>query len=216
MDIILGWHFCDGPKLRDGTPIEIGKTYSVTGPLVICDNGLHGSRRAIDALAYGPGGYACRVESWGEIIEHDDKYCSRYRRVIGAADADLVLHEYACCCAEVALLLADIINPCCWEAIEAKRAWMRGEIDDKELAAAARAAAAAATGAWEAATGAWAAAAAARAAAGAWAARAAAAAAAAAACAAAAVARGAAAVTGAREENELLESMLIDILKIKG
>jgi hypothetical protein len=215
MGIILGWHFCDGPKLRDGTPIEIGKTYSVTGPLVICDNGLHGSRRAIDALAYGPGGYACRVESWGEIIEHDDKYCSRYRRVIGAADADLVLHEYACCCAEVALLLADIINPCCWEAIEAKRAWMRGEIDDKELAAAARAAAAAATGAWAAAR------AAAAAATGAWAAATGAWAATAAAWAAAAAATGAAAVTGARaarawEENELLESMLIDILKIKG
>jgi len=204
----------------------------VTGPLVICDNGLHGSRRAIDALAYGPGGYACRVESWGEIIEHDDKYCSRYRRVIGAADADLVLHEYACCCAEVALLLADIINPCCWEAIEAKRAWMRGEIDDKELAAAARAAAAAATGAWAAAraaaaaaTGAWAAAKGAWAAtAGAWAAAAAATgawAAAKGAWAATAAATGAAAVTGARaarawEENELLESMLIDILKIKG
>ena len=215
MGIILGWHFCDGPKLRDGTPIEIGKTYSVTGPLVICDNGLHGSRRAIDALAYGPGGYACRVISWGEIIEHDDKYCSRYRRVIGAADADLVLHEYACCCAEVALLLADIINPCCWEAIEAKRAWMRGEIDDKELAAAARAAAAAATGAWAAAR------AAAAAATGAWAAARAAWAATAGAWAAAAAASGAAAVTGARaarawEENELLESMLIDILKIKG
>jgi len=215
MGIILGWHFCDGPKLRDGTPIEIGKTYSVTGPLVICDNGLHGSRRAIDALAYGPGGYACRVESWGEIIEHDDKYCSRYRRVIGAADADLVLHEYACCCAEVALLLADIINPCCWEAIEAKRAWMRGEIDDKELAAAARAAAAAATGAWAAAR------AAAAAAPGAWAAATGAWAATAGAWAAAAAATGAAAVTGARaarawEENELLESMLIDILKIKG
>ena len=215
MGIILGWHFCDGPKLRDGTPIEIGKTYSVTGPLVICDNGLHGSRRAIDALAYGPGGYACRVESWGEIIEHDDKYCSRYRRVIGAADADLVLHEYACCCAEVALLLADIINPCCWEAIEAKRAWMRGEIDDKELAAAARAAAAAATGAWAAAR------AAAAAATGAWAAAPGAWAATAAAWAAAAAATGAAAVKGAWaarawEENELLESMLIDILKIKG
>jgi len=215
MGIILGWHFCDGPKLRDGTPIEIGKTYSVTGPLVICDNGLHGSRRAIDALAYGPGGYACRVESWGEIIEHDDKYCSRYRRVIGAADADLVLHEYACCCAEVALLLADIINPCCWEAIEAKRAWMRGEIDDKELAAAARAAAAAATGAWAAAR------AAAAAATGAWAAATGAWAATAAAWAAAAAATGAAAVKGAWaarawEENELLESMLIDILKIKG
>ena len=215
MGIILGWHFCDGPKLRDGTPIEIGKTYSVTGPLVICDNGLHGSRRAIDALAYGPGGYACRVESWGEIIEHDDKYCSRYRRVIGAADADLVLHEYACCCAEVALLLADIINPCCWEAIEAKRAWMRGEIDDKELAAAARAAAAAATGAWAAAR------AATGAAAGAWAAATGAWAATAAAWAAAAAATGAEAVKGAWaarawEENELLESMLIDILKIKG
>ena len=214
MGIILGWHFCDGPKLRDGTPIEIGKTYSVTGPLVICDNGLHGSRRAIDALAYGPGGYACRVESWGEIIEHDDKYCSRYRRVIGAADADLVLHEYACCCAEVALLLADIINPCCWEAIEAKRAWMRGEIDDKDLAAAARAAAAAATGAWAAARAAAAAATVAAAVTGARAATARA-------WAAAAAATGAAAVKGAWaarawEENELLESMLIDILKIKG
>lgn len=57
-----------------------------------------------------------------------------------------VLHEYACRCAEYALSLINNPDPRIVAAIEAKRKWLRGEIDDSALAAA-RAAARAAAGA---------------------------------------------------------------------
>lgn len=47
-----------------------------------------------------------------------------------------VLHEYACRCAEYALSLIGNPYPQSVAAIEAKRKWLRGEIDDVALAAA--------------------------------------------------------------------------------
>ena len=55
-----------------------------------------------------------------------------------------VLHEYACRCAEYALSLIDNPYPRSVAAIEAKRKWLRGEIDDVALSAAQAAACAAA------------------------------------------------------------------------
>ena len=66
------------------------------------------------------------------------------------------LHEFACICAERALTLAGVKDERCWNAIKAKRAWLRGEISDDELKAASAAAWAAARAAASAA--AWAAA----------------------------------------------------------
>ena len=65
---------------------------------------------------------------------------------------DCTLHEFACICAERALTLAGVTDERCWNAIKAKRAWLRGEISDDELAAARAAAWAAAwSAAWAAA-----------------------------------------------------------------
>ena len=47
-----------------------------------------------------------------------------------------VLHEYACRCAEYALSLIDNPYPRSVAAIEAKRKWLRGEIDNSALDAA--------------------------------------------------------------------------------
>ena len=58
-----------------------------------------------------------------------------------------ILHEFACRCAEYALSFADKPDPRSIAAIEAKRKWLRGEITDKELAAASAAARAAASAA---------------------------------------------------------------------
>ena len=50
------------------------------------------------------------------------------------------LHEFACRCAEAALLREREAerepDARCWAAIEAKRAWLRGEIDSDQLGAA--------------------------------------------------------------------------------
>ena len=53
------------------------------------------------------------------------------------------LHEFACICAERALTLAEVKDERCWNAIKAKRAWLRDEIRDDELDAAWSAASAA-------------------------------------------------------------------------
>ena len=63
-----------------------------------------------------------------------------------------ILHEFACRCAEYALSFVDNPDPRSIAAIDAKRKWLRGEIADKELAAAWAAARAAAWDtAWDAA-----------------------------------------------------------------
>ena len=56
-----------------------------------------------------------------------------------------ILHEFACRCVEQALELAGNPDPRSMAAIDAKRAWLRGEISDQELAAARDAARAAAS-----------------------------------------------------------------------
>ena len=46
------------------------------------------------------------------------------------------LHEFACVCAEYALTLVNNPDPRTIKVIEVKRAWLRGEATDEELAAA--------------------------------------------------------------------------------
>ena len=78
---------------------------------------------------------------------------------VGLIDTPM-LHEFACRCAERALAMVDNPDPRSVAAIAAKRAWLRGEITNDELAAALVAALDAAWSAdWDAA---WAAASAAR------------------------------------------------------
>lgn len=44
-----------------------------------------------------------------------------------------ILHEFACRCAERALKLAGVTDRLCLNAIESKRKWLMGEIDNQEL-----------------------------------------------------------------------------------
>lgn len=62
-----------------------------------------------------------------------------------------ILHEFACWCAEDALSHVENADERSWNAIKVKRAWLRGEVSDAELAAAEAAAADAARSAAEAA-----------------------------------------------------------------
>ena len=165
---ILAWYFLkEDRKLRYApyTPVEPGQVLRVEGPLELCRRGLHASIRPLDALRYAPGSIVCRVEMGGDIIHGDDKLCASERKTLWVADATRTLHEFACWCAERALLRERDAgrepDPRSWDAVEAKRAWLRGEIDDKALAAAAYAARAAVDAARAAVDAAWATAAAA-------------------------------------------------------
>lgn len=100
---MLGWHFTKGMRLRDGTPLEAGRLYIVTGPLIMCERGLHASVRAIDALRYAPGCMLSRVELGGELLTDTDKACATERRVLWCADATRTLREFAIIVATEAL-----------------------------------------------------------------------------------------------------------------
>ena len=139
----FGWHFLPADRrLRWGSceVVEAGRTYRAKGPLVLCENGMHASRRAIDALPYAPGPVVSRVELLGERLDDGDKSCARERLVLWLADATTVLHEFACAMATDALCAAEArgerVDPRLWAAIETKRRWLRGDATDQELAAA--------------------------------------------------------------------------------
>jgi hypothetical protein len=163
----LAWHWAknDLLTLHSNEKIAVGETLSAVGDIKLCENGMHASLCPFDALQYAPGSMLCRVEMGGEVIKGNDKLCARSRKVLAIYDADHLLHEFACLCAERALKQAKIDDPRSHRAIEVKRLWLAGKATDAELDAAragardaARAGArdAARDGAWDAARdGAW-------------------------------------------------------------
>ena len=140
------WFF--GDTLRDGSPVPPdGEWLEVTGPLIICEHGLHASLHPFDALKYAPGNNLALVEIDGDILSQDDKVCARRRRIIRRIDATDMLRLFARQCA------LDVIH--LWDAPPVVQQYL--ETGDETLRAAARAA-------WDAAWAAWAAGDAARAA----------------------------------------------------
>ena len=135
---LLVWHFLrQNWETNSGSiKTKVGDTYHVEPPIKICSRGMHGSRKVLDALGHLAGPILTLCEVWGEFAERSDKIVAEYRRPLWGKDISTELNEWACCNAEVALLVAALEDSRCWEAIEAKRAWLRGEISDKELAAA--------------------------------------------------------------------------------
>src|SRR3990167_1478978 len=136
---LTGWHFLPGDKrLRYGTKeiVRIGKTIEVEGPLALCKNGLHASRRAIDALIYAPHTsrlYICRVVLSGKIVEGEDKAVATRRKVIAMADCTETLHEFACLVAEDALRKYGNGDSRSQEAINVKRKWLKGAATNTQL-----------------------------------------------------------------------------------
>lgn len=134
------WHFLRSDRqLRwnsDGKPVKVGGTYSATGRLVMCSNGMHASVRALDALRYAPGPIACRVKLSGDILKSPDKVCARSRKILDMVDATTILHRFACRVATKALALAGVTDDVAWNAIRTKRRWLAGIATNAELAAA--------------------------------------------------------------------------------
>jgi hypothetical protein len=147
MKKVLGWHFCDGMKLRDGQPLVAGKVYRHDGQVVPCEQGLHASVRLIDALHFAPGSQLSRVEMRGEVVPHGspvDKIVGRERKVLWTLDATRTLWLFACWVAEDALKAERKAGreprPASWSAPKARREWLAGKITDAQLSAAGSAA----------------------------------------------------------------------------
>lgn len=98
-DKILAWHFC-GDKLRDGREIpKDGVALKHDGKLILCESGLHASKKILDALQYAPGEILCRVEMSGSIIQSDDKLISSVRKILWRIDGEKLLQKFARMCA---------------------------------------------------------------------------------------------------------------------
>jgi hypothetical protein len=144
---VLAWHFVESDrKLRYDSrelTVEAGHIYSVLdGPLVMCQRGVHASRKPLDALDYAPGPVVCRVRCWGDIQEQGDKLVCRNREVLWLTDAGRLLHDFAVWCVRNTHLkngktVWDLLDdPRSRKAVETKELWLTGKATDSELAAA--------------------------------------------------------------------------------
>lgn len=99
--IIKAWWFTNSRKLPngDGRQIRVGRVHKHKGELLICQSGLHASKRIIDALRYAKGSILCRVECSGDVIEQDDKLVCSERKYLAIVDAEDMLRKFARLCA---------------------------------------------------------------------------------------------------------------------
>jgi hypothetical protein len=96
------YYFCrEDRKLRygDNRPIVVGETLKVDCEPILCTQGLHASKRLIDALQYAPGSILCKVKLGGTVVHGEDKSAATERTVIAMADCTDILREFARRCA---------------------------------------------------------------------------------------------------------------------
>jgi len=135
MTPVLAWHFVD-KTLRDGSKIpKDGVLLKHPGEVVLCESGLHGSKRLIDALQYAPGNTLCRTEHSGVIEYQEDKLASSERKILWRIDATKLLQDFA---RDEALRVAHL-----WPCPEVVMKWLK--TGDESLRDEARRAAYAAT-----------------------------------------------------------------------
>ena len=152
------WHFANN-DLRlgygDGREIVAGESLRVEGAPKLCEYGLHGSKRLIDALKYASGHMLCRVELSDEIIEGHDKAVARERKTLWIFNAENALRDFSATVAENALLAERAAgrepDPRSWFAVQFVRDLLAGKIKPEDQEAAWSAAMAAAESAWSAA-----------------------------------------------------------------
>ena len=125
------WWFSSGKTLPhdDGRRIKVGRTHKVKGEIIPCRNGLHGSIKPLDALAYAPGPLVWRVRLSGLIVPHNsDKIVASERTYIAGDDATETLRHFARLCA------LDVID--LWDAPDIVRQYLK--TGDESMRAAAR------------------------------------------------------------------------------
>lgn len=117
---------------RIRTRAKIGPLPHIDNP-ALCKRGWHGCKSALDALFYAKGPILDLRRLSGVVLHDQDKSAASDCEIVAIVDATRTLHEFACWCAEQALALVETPNPRSVAAIEAKRAWLRGEMSSVEL-----------------------------------------------------------------------------------
>ena len=97
------WYFSNADKkLRygDNREIKLGETHEVKGDPILCEHGLHGSVKILDALQYAPAPIVWRVELSGKMDKGVDKIAAQKRTYIeGGIDISDTVNEFARWCA---------------------------------------------------------------------------------------------------------------------
>ena len=97
-------------RYGDNRLIQEGETHTVDCEPVLCEQGLHGSIKALDALKHAPDTYLWIVEIEGDVQIREDKICGKSRTYIKGFDAEELLRSFAC---KQALINIEKIKPYC-------------------------------------------------------------------------------------------------------
>jgi hypothetical protein len=96
------WYFSNNSmtlKYGDNRKIKTGITHTVDCEPILCKQGLHGSKRIIDALDYAPGNIVWRVELTGKIVHGSDKVSATRRKYLWGVDCKEIFSNFARRCA---------------------------------------------------------------------------------------------------------------------
>ena len=94
------WHFSSGTLgYGDNRKVETGQIHKCTGEPKLCNNGMHGSIKALDAISFRKGCIVSRVNITGGVIRGSDKVVGASREILWVADATDVLRKFARMCA---------------------------------------------------------------------------------------------------------------------
>lgn len=129
------WHFLRaGGYTGEGNLLVVeGQTLRMPPPVQLCRKGFHFSIFALDALQYAPGPVVQRVWVPDDSILGADKGVAPERKCLWMYDATEVLHEFACMCAESALMIEGVEDDRAWNAIHVKREWLAGRASNDDL-----------------------------------------------------------------------------------
>ena len=79
----------------DDRGIAVGVTHTVDVEPVLCESGLHASKRVIDALGYAPGTILWGVTLGGVVVDGGDKSVATERTYVWRLDCENLLREAA-------------------------------------------------------------------------------------------------------------------------
>ena len=130
---IRGWHFIGADfKLRfSQETVELGKISEATGPISLCNNGMHACRLILDALKFANGPVVCRVKIFGETQEDREKICGRYRQVLAYGDIIWQLHQYGF---DLTSSILSGEETDLWELLDVKKKWIERRASSGTLA----------------------------------------------------------------------------------
>ena len=134
---VKGWHFLSEDSTlayEPGIKVEKGTLLTMTREPALYKQGLPYSKYLIDALRYAPSSILSRVWIGGKRVKGSSRGAAQKQGILWVGDISNILHEFSCLYAEKALEVTGKTDKLLCNVIEAKRAWMRGEISDEQLA----------------------------------------------------------------------------------